>query len=330
MCEYKNTGKNMPRTDLALDAADFLRSKFYEEAAEENRLPEGIHLETEENGVVKLTKIKVESENGSKRIGKPQGTYITLEIPEIATFESQDYEQVSRTISDMLSEVCDLKKGQSTLVVGLGNWNITADSLGPKTVSKVFVSRHLLQYLPEGMDSRVNPVSAISPGVLGITGIETGEIICGIAEKMKPDLIIAVDALASGKVQRVNSTIQIANTGISPGSGLGNNRMKLSEETLGVPVIAVGVPTVVDAVTFTGDAIDKLSEKTGANMLSNMVRDGNYGTLREYFDEDFNDLVVTPKNIDNVMDRLSGVIATGINLSLHRGMTLEEINNIMI
>lgn len=322
--------KMMPRTDLALDAADFLRSRAYMEAAEEGRLPDGINLDTQEDEVVKITKIVVETPAASNKIGKPQGTYITLEIPNVGNFEPKDFEHVSKKIAEELSIVCKTAKGQNALIVGLGNWNVTADSLGPKTVSKVLVSRHIKQYMPDAIDERINPVSAVSPGVLGITGIETGEIICGIAEKMKPDIIIAIDALASGKVERVNTTIQIADTGISPGSGLGNNRMKLSVETLGVPVIAIGVPTVVDAVTFAGDAIDTLSEKTGPNRLSEMVRDGRYGTLREYFDDDFNDLVVTPKDIDDVMEKLSGVIANGINLSMHQGLTLEEINNFMV
>ena len=320
----------MPRTDLALDAADFIRSKKVVEEEREGMLPEGIKIEEFDDRVVKITRITIQSDDAAEKMGKAKGTYITLEIPHVDTLEPQDFEYVSKKLSEELSVICDVKKGQSILVAGLGNWNVTADSLGPKTVSKVMVSRHIKQYMPEAIDERINPVSAVSPGVLGITGIETGEIISGIAEKMKPDFIIAIDALASGRIERLNCTIQIADTGISPGAGVGNKRMKLSHETMGVPVIAVGIPTVVDAVTFAGDAIDRLTKRVGENELSNIVKDGNYGSLRGYFDEDFTDLMVTPKNIDELMDKLSGVIAMGINLSMHEGITLEEINGVMV
>ena len=318
----------MPRTDLALDAAEFIKSKYYVEAAKEGTLPDGIEMDVQEDENVKITKIKVDTDGAAEAIGKEKGNYITLEIPNIINFEPSDFENLSHKLAEILREVCKMEKGKSVLIAGLGNWNVTADSLGPKTVSKVFVSRHIKQYMPDEIDERVNQLAAISPGVLGITGIETGEIICGTAEKIKPDIIIAIDALASGKIQRINTTIQVADTGISPGSGLGNKRMKLSKETMGVPVIAIGVPTVVDAVTFAGDAIDSLSERLGKNMIGDIAPGGNYRRLREYFDEDFNDLVVTPKDIDNVMEKLSEVIANGINLCVHQGLSLSEINSI--
>jgi len=135
----------------------------------------------------------------------------------------------------------NLKDDSTILVIGLGNWNVTPDALGPKVVSRLMVTRHLLEYVPDQVDEGVRPVCAVSPGVLGITGIETGEIVRGIVDRVKPDVVIAIDALASRKMERVNTTIQIADTGISPGSGVGNKRMELSRETLGVPVIAIGV-----------------------------------------------------------------------------------------
>jgi len=329
-----------PRTDLALDAADFLRSKAVVEFAEEGHLPNGISIEEAEDGPIKITRIDIDTEEGERALGKPKGTYVTLEMPDIAVFETKDFESVIKRLNEELSIACkksDVDVGAvdkddwNALVVGLGNWNVTADSLGPKAVSKVLASRHLKQYMPHDIDDRLNCVAALSPGVLGITGIETGEIIHGVTEKIKPDIIIAIDALASGNINRVNTTIQISNAGISPGSGLGNKRMRLSQETLGVPVIAIGVPTVVDAVTFTADAIERLSDKLGKNVLSEVAEGvGQQETLRSYFDEDFNNLVVTPKNIDDIMNKLSGVIAMGINLCMHKGLTIEELDNYLL
>ena len=283
---------NMPRTDLALDVADFM------EVAGEYQLPKGVTMDNRATPQAKVTRIAISTEDAAQRMGKEQGLYITLEIAEIETLEPKEFVALSRTLAEELRKVCTLKKGQTALVVGLGNWNVTADALGPKTVSKVLVSRHIQQYMPDAMEKHMQSVAAVSPGVLGITGMETGEVICGIVEKIKPDVVIAIDALASGKVQRMHRTIQIANTGISPGSGLGNHRMKLSKETLGVPVIAVGVPTVVDITAL-------VEEKEGV----------------------FQNLVVTPKNIDRVMERFSSLIADGINLALHHGMQLEEMHS---
>lgn len=320
----------MPRTDIALDAADFIRSQACVEAAAEHRLPDGITVESHNTPYAKVTQIVISTEDAAERMGKGKGTYITLEIPEIETLEPKEFALLSQTLAEEIRKVCTLQKGQTALVVGLGNWNVTADSLGPKTVSKVLVSRHIQQYMPDAMEENMQSVAAVSPGVLGITGMETGEVICGIAEKMKPDVIIAIDALASGKVQRMHRTIQIADTGISPGSGLGNRRMKLSKETLGIPVIAVGVPTVVDAVTFTADAVSLLSDALGESVVTESVKEGQYGKLAEHFDEVFQELVVTPKNIDHVMDRFSALIADGMNLALHHGMTLEEIHSFVL
>ncbi len=319
----------MPRTDLALDAADFIRSLAYVEAAKENRLPEGIAVDSQETPYAKVTQIVISTEDAASAMGKDQGTYITLEIPEIETLEPKEFATLSQTLAEEIRKVCTLQKGQTALVVGLGNWNVTADSLGPNTVAKVLVSRHIQQYMPEAMEKHMQSVAAVSPGVLGITGMETGEVICGIAEKMKPDVIIAIDALASGKVQRMHRTIQIADTGISPGSGLGNHRMKLSRETLGIPVIAIGVPTVVDAVTFTADAVSLLADALGESAVTTHVKEGRYGELSQHFDEVFQELVVTPKNIDHVMDRFSSLIADGMNLALHHGMKLEEIHSFL-
>jgi len=221
------------------------------------------------------------------------------------------------------------------LVIGLGNWNVTPDALGPKVVSRLMVTRHLLEYVPDQVDEGVRPVCAVSPGVLGITGIETGEIVRGIVDRVKPDVVIAIDALASRKMERVNTTIQIADTGISPGSGVGNKRMELSRETLGVPVIAIGVPTVVDAATMANDTIDLVidnlireakEDSHFYNMLKNIDRNEKYQLIQEVLQPYVGNLVVTPKEIDDVVDRIAKVIANGLNIALHQGITLNDVN----
>ena len=231
--------------------------------------------------------------------------------------------------------ILNLDEKSTVLVVGLGNWNVTPDALGPKTLSQLMVTRHLLEYVPKEVDEGVRPVCAIAPGVLGITGIETGEIIRGIVDKIKPDVVIAIDALASRRMERVNTTIQIADTGISPGSGVGNKRMALSKETLGVPVIAVGVPTVVDAATMANDTIDKVidslineakEEKDFYNMLKNIDRGEKYQLIQEVLQPYVGNLIVTPKEIDDVVDRIAKVIANGLNIALHQGITLNDVN----
>ena len=233
-----------------------------------------------------------------------------------------------------MQHVFELPPEATILVIGLGNWNVSPDSLGPKVVSKLMVTRHLLQYVPEEVEHGVRPVCAISPGVLGITGIETGEIIRGIVDRLRPDCIIAIDALASRKLDRVNTTIQIADTGVSPGSGVGNKRMDISRETLGVPVIAIGVPTVVDAATIANDTIDKVidafihksgEEKQFYTMLKNIDRDEKYQMIQEVLDPYTGNLVVTPKETDEVVERIAKVIANGLNISLHQGITLNDV-----
>lgn len=320
----------MPRTDLALEATEMIREKKSVHMKEEGTLPEGMIVENFGDDLIKGTKIIINTPNAAKRIGKPMGNYITLEISEMETFGSDDFKKVSEMIADELRKILGPKKNKTSLIVGLGNWNITADSLGPKTVSKIMVTRHIKQYLPNTLDDRVEPVSCLSPGVLGITGIETAEIIEGVIQKVNPDIVIAIDALASRKIDRVNNTIQIADTGIAPGSGLGNRRMELSRETLGVPVIAIGVPTVVDAATFANDSIEILNRNSNVNIFPGMDENQRYQKLREIFGEKLGSLVVTPKDIDASMEKLSGAIAGGINLAMHNGLSLEEIHEFML
>ena len=220
-------------------------------------------------------------------------------------------------------------------MVGLGNWNITADALGPKVIRSLMVTRHLKEYVPEEIDEGIRPVCAIAPGVLGITGIETGEIVRGLVEKIKPKLVIAIDALCSRKTERINTTIQIADTGITPGEGVGNKRRALNKETLGIPVVAIGVPTVVDAATIANDCIDLIlhslknhagEEKPLYKVLDTIEAEDKYSLIRGAIEPSLGNFIVAPKEVDTIIDDISKVIANGINISLHEGIDLADVD----
>ncbi|MGE5614709.1 MAG: GPR endopeptidase [Bacillota bacterium] len=322
------------RTDLTLEAHELLREQALKENAGQQDIP-GVKVENDGDNDIKITRVRVVTPAGEKAIGKPMGNYITLEVPGLKENDQVLYENTCRAVAKELLQLMKLGEKTLTLVVGLGNWNVTPDALGPKVVSSMMVTRHLLEYLPEQVDKGVRPVCAVAPGVLGITGIETGEIVKGIVDRIKPDYIIAIDALASRKIERVNTTIQIADTGISPGSGVGNKRMELSMATLGVPVIAIGVPTVVDAATMANDAIDMVLDSLieqapqGTEfyrMMKSIDRDEKYRMIQEVMEPYAGDLVVTPKEIDEVVKRIAKVIANGLNIALHQGITLDDVN----
>ena len=237
-----------------------------------------------------------------------------------------------------MKALVNMTQDKTALVVGLGNWKVTPDALGPKVVEKIMVTRHLKDVMPEAIDDSIIPVCAISPGVLGITGIETGDVIKALVEKIKPDLVVCVDALASRRIDRVNKTIQISDTGISPGAGVGNHRMKINEETLGVKVVAVGVPTVVDAATIANDSIDLVmdefiskSEKGSEfyNMIKSIDKNEKEILIKELLNPYVGDLMVTPKEVDLVIDSLSKIIANGINISLQPNLDMDDINKFM-
>jgi spore protease len=203
---------------------------------------------------------------------------------------------------------------------------VTPDALGPAVCDGVFVSRHIHQYAPDAIDARIGNVSALAPGVLGITGIETGEIVEGVVERMKPTLIIAVDSLASQSIDRIRTTIQIADTGISPGAGIGNKRKAIDKETLGVPVIAIGVPLVVYASTIA----QELAETALSSMTADAaLKDRMQHLLDSMNDVDGADMIVTPKEIDKVVEDLAHIIADGLNIALHAHITLEEAHRYM-
>ena len=239
------------RTDLAIEA-----KQAYTE--ENKRELDGVKVDEEMEGEVKITTVTIESDEAGKELGKPKGHYITIDFPEFTPYDGESMDELSLIVGRVMKKLVDISEDKLALVVGLGNWNVTPDALGPKVAEKIMVTRHLKQVLPDAIDDSVRPVCAIAPGVLGITGIETGEIIKSLVERIKPDLVICVDALGSRKLERVNRTIQIGDTGISPGAGVGNHRMQINEQSLGVKVLAVGVPTVVDAATIANDTMDLL------------------------------------------------------------------------
>ncbi|CAM2845465.1 GPR endopeptidase [Hathewaya histolytica] len=316
------------RTDLALEAQEMYKEE------NKNYIPGTEVKEYIEDGI-KITDVRVVSEEGEEIMGKPRGSYITIEIPDFVYYDNNSMEDISKVMAKTLQPLIKLEDSMTVLVVGLGNWNITPDAVGPKAVSKLMITRHLKELVPDSIDEGVRPVCAIAPGVLGITGIETSEVIKGVVEKIKPNLVICIDALASRRTERVNKTIQISTTGISPGAGVGNKRTEISEKTLGVPVIAVGIPTVVDAATLANDTIDLVldqmimkAEKGGKfySLLKSIDKNEKELMIKEILYPYVGDLMVTPKEVDMVIESIAKIIATGVNIALQPALELEDIN----
>lgn len=283
------------RTDLALESAESVQGPKKEMNGV--TMTEEYHADSD----VTVTTVIVESKNASKRLGKPNGTYITLEAPSMHEDDEEYHREISKELADCLCKLLPSKEKElAVLVVGLGNRAVTADSLGPLVIDNLHVTRHvLLEYGAAAYENTTNMISGIVPGVMARTGMESMEIIRGVADSTEPDVIIVVDALAARSTKRLNRTIQITNTGIHPGSGVGNHRSTLNEETIGKPVIAIGIPTVVDAATIVNDAVGRQYEDIP---LSNMSELAN--------------MYVTGKDIDEIVARLSFTVSEGINMAL--------------
>jgi len=240
----KNLQKTLNfRTDLASERRD-----IYQKANNIEQI-EGVETTGEEiNENIKVERVKIKNENGEKALGKPKGNYITIDVKKLKIAVEDDIQKASEIVSSELRNLIDahIQKQEEILVVGLGNIYVTPDSLGPKVINEIDVTRHLINYLPQYVEEGTRSVSAVAPGVLGTTGIETIEILKGIVDNTKPKLVMVIDALASRSIDRISSTIQISDTGIVPGAGVGNTRKEISKSTLGIPVIAIGIPTVVD------------------------------------------------------------------------------------
>ena len=290
------------RTDIALEQ----RERFVSDQIE---IP-GVAVEETYDDMceVRVTTVRIETENGAAVMGKPVGNYITLEAPKMAEADESYHREISGKLMEVLEGCLPEKEdGQSILIIGLGNRNVTPDALGPLVVEHLDITRHLVKeygkYALGGEADRL--VSAVVPGVMGQTGMETVEIVRGIVEETEPDFVIAIDALAARSVRRLNRTIQIANTGIAPGSGVGNHRNAITKETVGVPVIAIGVPTVVDAATIVGDSI----EEYVAKCRDEGMRENKEHLIPPYLYGMF----VTPKDIDETMERTSYTISEALN-----------------
>lgn len=310
------------RTDLALEAREVLQRH-----SPMDDLP-GVHSENLKEDGINISRIRVENEEASRRLGKAPGYYITLEAPGLRKKDTDLHDRLTEIMAGELLNILGLPQNleETVLIVGLGNWNVTPDSLGPKVMEDLLVTRHMFEMDNQVLGEGFRSVCAISPGVLGLTGIETGEIIQALVSKVKPVLVIAIDALAAQRLERLHTTIQIADTGISPGSGVGNYRLGITRETLKVPVVAIGVPTVVDASTVANAAMDALTSSLkrarGIEGLGISLENKDWGQRQMMIQEALEPfaggrLMVTPKEIDAFIDDISLTIGAGINAALH-------------
>lgn len=364
MKESVDLSKYSVRTDLAIEAREMVLDKKAGTVQQEENLSQikGVVIKEKEADDIKISLVEVSGE-GEKALGKKAGRYLTIEVQGIREQDSNLQQKVEEIFAGEFANflaASGIKQKDACLVVGLGNWNVTPDALGPIVCENLLITRHLFELQPENVEEGYRPVSALSPGVMGLTGIETSDIIFGIVEKIKPDFVIAIDALAARSIERVNSTIQISDTGIHPGSGVGNKRKELSKETLGIPVFAIGVPTVVDAVSITSDTIDYMLKHFGKEL-----KEGNrpsralapaglkFGKKKKLTDEDLPDenhrktflgmigtlsddekrkliyevlapighnLMVTPKEVDVFIEDMANLLASGLNASLHHAV----------
>ena len=307
------------RTDLASE-----RREIYQKANNLSNEIDGIESTKEEiNENIKVERVKITNEDGEKAIGKPLGNYITIDVKKLKIAQEEEIKKAAETLSNELKKIIDthIDKQGEILVVGLGNIYVTPDSLGPKVINEIEVTRHIINYLPQYVEEGTRMVSAISPGVLGTTGIETVEILKGIVDNINPKLAIVIDALASRSIERISSTVQLSDTGIVPGAGVGNTRSEISQKTLGIPVIAIGIPTVVETAVLVNDSLDlfiqKLQDEAKSNeYLNKLKEEDNYQEIKEaLLPKDYN-LIVTPKEIDDLIENMKDIVVQGINQSL--------------
>lgn len=315
-------------TDLAVESREIYK--------EENNIEvEGVSVDVTEDENYTITKVEVLNSGGSQKIGKPIGKYITIDVPKLNVSDEDLKDEISVLLAKEIKSLTEPYKATKILIIGLGNWNVSPDALGPKVVDRVLVTRQYFLNFNKAFDETVANVSAMSPGVLGITGIETFDIVMGLVERIQPDMLIAIDALASRKMNRINTTIQLSDVGISPGSGVGNKRAALNKETLGIPVMAIGIPTVVNAATMINDTMDliidsmKQSAEIGGefySLLDKLSNEDRYTLIEEVLNPFMGNVIVTPKDIDLLIDDLSIIIANGLNIALHPGIDLKDVN----
>ena len=308
------------RTDLALERRD-----LYNKAHNIEKDIDGIETEEEKvNDDITISRVKVTNEKGEEAIGKPIGSYITIDVKNFNIAQNEEIQQASETLTKELKALLEkhIDAKGPILVVGLGNIYVTPDALGPKVINEIDITRHLLQYMPEALDENTREVSAVSPGVLGTTGIETLEILKGIVDNTKPKLVIVIDALASRSIERISSSVQLADTGIVPGAGVDNTRKEITVNTLGIPVIAIGIPTVVEAATIAADSltllIQKVQEQGESNdFLNKLQEEDKYQVIKEVLAPEEYNFIVTPKEIDGLIEKMKDVVAIGINFAIN-------------
>lgn len=320
------------RTDLALDAQETLSSQ------QNGGIIPGVTSSSSEDDGIFVNKIIIENEAGAQALGKMIGHYTTIEVPGLRSKDSQLQDRVTTKLAQEFAaflQQLGIDQQAKMLIIGLGNWHVTPDALGPTVIDNLLVTRHFFELMPDQVEDGYREVSAIAPGVLGITGIETGDIVQGIVEKTKPDIVIAIDALASSTLERINTTIQISNVGIHPGSGVGNKRKGLTLETLGVPVIAIGVPTVVFASTIVNNSMElimnnmrKHTENTSAifGALDQLTKDERLTLVKEVLEPLGHDLLVTTKDVDEFIEDIANIIAGGLNAALHEAINDDNVS----
>lgn len=350
------------RTDLATEARD-----MYVETEEKKEQKEikGVTVKEREQDDIKVSYVDIDQE-GAKLLGKKAGAYVTIYADGVKKQDTVRQEAAAKILAKELEQLIiknNVPADGTGLIVGLGNWNVTPDALGPMAAEKVLVTSHLFKLEHESVSQGYRPVAAVTPGVMGVTGMETSDIIFGIVEKLNPDFVIAIDALASRSIERINETIQLSDSGIHPGSGVGNKRKEISKETLGVPVIAIGVPTVVDAVTITSDTIDFLLKHFGREwrekdnpskslapasfafgekefteedlpneekrntflgIVGNLTEEEKRQLISEVLTPIGHNLMVTPKEVDGFMIDMANVIANGVNAALHEKVDVDN------
>ena len=318
-------------TDLALEAHNLA-------VEQTGKQVNGVNVNENRTDNTIITRVKVMNQEAARTLGKPIGEYITIESDGLKGQNRLIHDEITENMGNELKNLINfdnlsrkLNREPVTFVVGLGNWNATPDALGPQVMNDLMVTRHLYKNAPPELREGMRSVCALSPGVLGLTGIETAEIIKGVVDKVNPDLIIAIDSLAARSTDRLGKTIQISNTGIYPGSGIGKDRSGINQDTMKAPVIAIGVPTVIDAGTIVNDAIDNLmqgnlfsvSEK---QRFSKINEEQKYRSIKQLLNNDIGQLIVSPKGVDELIRDVSRIVAGGINVAIHPDINADNLS----
>lgn len=299
------------RTDLAMELSDHA-----------GKIP-GVSIANWEESGVQITEVVIENDVAAKALGKASGRYLTLECEGVRSRDPMAYTALSGILAEELMRLLPLdESNRPYLIVGLGNRMVTPDALGPKTVDNILVTRHLINELPGETDERLSSVCCLAPGVLGITGIETMENVRAVASIVKPKAVICIDALSARAVRRVGVSIQLSDTGIQPGSGVGNHRRAITKESLGVPVIAIGMPTVVYASTIARDALYSMSEGECDEETLDRI-------IESLFESEIGEMIVTPREIDDMIMDAAGLIARAINSALQDRLSESELDGLL-